>query len=408
MTNSLGVWDRFAAVAMGLFFLPPIIYAVCGPEFVWAGQMDLPYRISQALIAALILIAGIAYTVRAGATMSMRAAIIATFLVINLVAQLISFMFTFRSDFRIEGIQSSFIYLALLIGFDLVARRFTWERFCQYAAPLAIAMVVASWVNVTFFAERIFGRASFWEAHPNLGGEVMLAAVAIVAFTRNPLIRFIVYALAFSTLFQLQARAGMLGAIIMVIGVEAPFRPKVLRWGVIGSAIAAVVLGAWLMVSPSLASKASEFVANDILMLSDPYRGASSGLVGRDKVFIQALQEAADRPVFGKGVNQFPPEVEIQLHNGYLRILAETGFPGLIIIALIFYGLVESFKVSIARGSVVLAMCLVFFFNARSFSLNIYPLLLWLAILPWALRAPAAAQTVEPVEFLQPVRPGVS
>lgn len=125
------------------------------------------------------------------------------------------------------------------------------------------------------------------------------------------------------------------------------------------------------------------FIYQDLLLYDDLYRGAGTGLVGREETWLAALSVFADNPFLGVGLDRVTSEEDMPVHSGYLALLAEFGIMSLGFLIVLAFGLIESVKQRSIRLAVILACLAVFTFNARSINLNAFPLILWLACLPW-------------------------
>ena len=382
-----------------LFFFPSVIYIACGPEFSAFGQADFYYRVFQTLWAAASLTLAIWMTQRFGLRLSGIAKFVALFLMISAVLQYASQAFQYRPEYGFESFQTTLLFLATFLGLDLLARRHTFGRFAEDASWFAAATLLASVIHVMFFAERVYGRAFYFGQHPNLGGEIVFGAAALVAFNNRAWLRFLCYAFAIVTLLELQSRAAVLAVALMVVITEIPRRMEVFRIGLAAAFAATALMCTAMLVSPSLGQRVSNFVKEDELMVSNPYRGAGTGLVGRADTWVMAYHRVIERPLTGSGLNLSGKTIlGDPVHNGYIKNLADFGVPGILLDILLLAAIPMAFRVDPRRGALVLACNFVYFFNARNVNLNIFPLVLWIAILPWRTPTSPRASGDEPAD----------
>ena len=367
-----------------VFFFPSVIYIVCGPEFVAFGQADFYYRVFQTLWAAAMLTLAIWMTQRFGLRLSGVAKFVTLFLMTSAVLQYASQAFQYRPEYKIESFQTTLLFLATFLAMDLMARRYTFGRFAEDASWVAAATIVASVIHVMFFAERVWGRALYFGQHPNLGGEIIFGAVALVAFNNRAWLRYVCYLFAFLALLELESRAAVVAVVIMAAVTEIPRRMEVLRIGLAAAFAATTVLCTAMLIVPSLGQRVSDFVVNDVLMVNNPYRGAGTGLVGRADTWVMAYHRVVERPLTGSGLNLSGETIlGDPVHNGYIKNLADFGVPGLLLDILLLAAIPMAFRMDPRRGALVLACNVVYFFNARNVNLSIFPIIFWIAILPW-------------------------
>jgi hypothetical protein len=301
--------------------------------------------------------------------------------------------------YMFESMQATLLFLAGFMGMDLLARRTTFKSFCEDAAPLAVVTIVASFIHIAFFVVRTWGRAGYFGQHPNLGGEFLFGAVAIMALNRRAWLRYLCYAMALYVLLQLQARAALLGAALVVVLAEMPRTRIALRnfpIALFGLIVAASLI---VLTSPSLGMKLNTFITEDVLMLNNPYRGSGTGFSGRAETWAYGLGVLLEHPILGSGLNLSGENQILEpIHSGYVKNVVEFGIPGMALNIVLLLGIWLAFAKDFRRGAIVLAGCLIYVFNARNVNLNIFPFILWIAILPWK------AEPKEPVR-LDPYRP---
>ena len=366
-----------------VFFAPFIDYSLTG-----AAMGDRPYRAVQVLHTVALAFVAILVSRQSNVRLSGVAKGLSVFLVLSWAITLITSLMQNRPETNAVILtQTTFLFVAILLSFDLLARRYSFEDFAEVAAPLAFVMLAVAAVHLQFSAVRIWGRAMYFNLHPNLGGEMLFGAIALVAMHKNPAFRWAGYALGMFGLLQLQSRAAEIATLFVIAGCEMPRTRRGFEIVAVGGLAVSALVCIGLLLNNNLASGLFAFIDDTILMKHDPFRGEGTGLVGRADTWIMALEKMTARPFSGTGLNQSGLTVMGNgIHNGFIKNLADFGVPGILIDVLILWGIVAAIRVEWRRGIVVAACAILFFFNARTISMNIFPLLLWLAILPW--RAP--------------------
>jgi hypothetical protein len=389
-----------AQVLLVTFFLPYVIAALT------FKQGEIIYRAAQVLHTGALAAFAFMLARQGGLKLSVVARMFALFLVINLLGNIATSVIQVRPESNnVVLAQTVLLFVAIFLSFDILARIYTWEQVCQAIAPPALFLILLSAVHMVLFAERVWGRATFFGLHPNLGGEMIFSAVVFVAYMRPAVLRWVAYVLALYVLLQLQSRAALIAVAILAIGCEVPRTQKAMVTGSIAAIVAVVLVCVAMLVSSNVAQMATDFIENDVLRKNDPYRGDGTGLVGRADTWIMAYDRLAERPLFGTGINQSGmTDMNIGIHNGYVKNMAEFGAPGVLVNLLIVWGVATAFLADWRRGVVMLSCAVLFFFNARNVSLNIFPIVLWLAILPW--RQPARGSVSARVAPEPAPRPG--
>ena len=391
-------WDNTPFIVLFFFFLPYMVHCFLGPQgelITVAGLPQFPYRATQILFGLTLLGCALVLMRKHNLQLSPQAKVVSVVLLAAYGAQLATLVLRPNPVFSVEVLQLTIQFLITFIGFDLMARRISFEDFARAATPLTLLFLFASTVHLQFFAIRIWGRALFWGLHPNYGGELLAGAAMLVAFSRSPMVRWAGYAMAIFCLMQVQARASLLAVLVVMGGVEA--------WGQRGMFQRILALGAaglvavcvMLLVSPSAMTQASDFVANQIFMANNPNRGLGSGFVGRDETWAVALKDVAASPIAGKGMQQSGQTLlGLPIHNGYLKNFAEFGVIfGLVLNTMLIVGTFWAFRQDRRLGFMMLACHIEYFFAPRNVNLSVFPLMMWIAILPWKAPAVAMART---------------
>jgi O-antigen ligase len=186
------------------------------------------------------------------------------------------------------------------------------------ALTLALAMTWAL-IDHDFVWGRLFGRMA-----PNYWGGLALTSILASMAIRSWYLRIPVIAVSLIVIGCSESRGEMaaLAATLSLTAVLFARAPRAQRWtwlwfvAALG-AIAAVVLG-------------SDFIANNVLRLSDKYRGLDSGFTGRVEGWREAQDLFLNHPWLGVGYQQHSQYMTSKLHNAYLAMLADTGVIGFV------------------------------------------------------------------------------
>ena len=281
----------------------------------------------------------------------------------------------------------AFMLAATLLLADQL-RDQTFRHFAMAGAPVAsfIVIIVTAELALTPWQGK---RPDFFGHHPNWGGEILFGCVVLISFAPRSWLRWMTYAAALAALIALQSRAAMLGSLIIIAGVEGLRALNAFGWrraaimALLAATMLALSLAAASLALPHHVAQAWDLIGSDVLLLDHPERGFGTGLVGRTDGWRVAWDAFASAPLTGHGLDQTIMPNGQAIHNGYLATLAAFGMAAAGPFAVLVAALVGTLRKDKQRFVVLTACCFVFFFNARSLNLNIFPLLLWLACLPW-------------------------
>jgi O-antigen ligase len=134
-----------------------------------------------------------------------------------------------------------------------------------------------------------------------------------------------------------------------------------------------------------LSSAAHHFVAEDLLMLNDPYRGLGTGATGRDINLQFGLELFVEHPLAGVGFGRSGASElgGMSIHNGYLALLAELGAPLFAIPAITMIG---AAWLSVARkdweslGMIVSFMFGFLVWSPRAINMSLPTMLFWVFV----------------------------
>jgi O-antigen ligase len=133
-----------------------------------------------------------------------------------------------------------------------------------------------------------------------------------------------------------------------------------------------------------LSSAVQHFVADDVLLVSDPYRGLGTGASGRDRNVEFGLELFLEHPLagvgFGRSERLASEAVGVGIHNGYVALPAELGAPLFAILSIIMIGAVW---LSFARkdweslGIIVSFMGVLLMVTPRTINMSLPTMMFW-------------------------------
>ena len=158
-------------------------------------------------------------------------------------------------------------------------------------------------------------------AHPNWWGSMALTLGWSALCSRRLTIKIFGLLLDVYFMYLLQARGALVALIVAFLicsGYVFPLSLK--RFSIYVGLGTCVILGSFFAEHGPL-----EFIADKVFLVSDPERGAGTGLSGRTEGYAIALDSILESPIFGKGIGTFS-----FVHNGFILICAESGLLGLL------------------------------------------------------------------------------
>jgi hypothetical protein len=275
-------------------------------------------------------------------------------------------------------------FLLIMVGSLILSMIIHFFDYSTQQAARAIVRVFALFVYVTIAAmlavhprgDKIFGRAMqilaielalFYIAmavvdthyvnrrltpgdmHPNWWGNTLVALSFAAAFFSRRWLRYALWAVALAGTFLAQSR-GALVTIVLVMGF-ATLAHEGLRRLVVAGLVGFFGLLVPLAVlefgfdAVTVLRSTYDFVANDVLLLDNPYRGVASGGAGRVEHVQLGMALFAERPFLGVGfglqreTTADELNFDYAMHNGMLLLLVELGA---ILFALFFTVIVVS------------------------------------------------------------------
>jgi hypothetical protein len=273
-----------------------------------------------------------------------------------------------------------FVTLIIAIEMNVQAHRILRVVLLTVSCSLALLFVFASIVTPVWY----WGRFAPNDMQPNWWGEVLFVVVFGGAFTSKMVLRYGLWALALVGIVLVQSRGSLLAAVLLITVVTlAGMRSRSVIAIVVACTIG-VMLDVFVF-ETRLSSAAQDFVAGDVLLLNDPYRGLGTGATGRDINLDFGLKLLVEHPLAGVGFGRSGASElgGMSIHNGYLALLAELGAPLFAIPAITMIG---AAWLSVARKDwEILGMIVSFMFgflvwSPRAINMSLPTMLFWVFV----------------------------
>lgn len=368
-------------MAFGAFMAPFFLFAVTWGNF-------LVYRSSQIVVILLIMATALRYRHHVRSP-SWQAWTIIFVVATSSFASIVDDAF---SGSEIDGpllLKSMMVIISVFL-FDCL-RGYGFSIFLQSMIPVAVGIVIATTYHFALDPVIVWGRYFFFGLHPNTGGEILFVCMIVVSFSKFIILRLVMGAAIIFLLFLLQSRAAFGGALLVLVGAELCWFTAVDRRNHapiaigLGLLVAGVAGATVITLFPELPDHFFALFGDKILLIHDPDRGLETGFVGRVETWGLALEQFAQNPVFGSGMDRSATTAYgMIIHNGYLGMIAEFGMLSFLLYLVIFCGVLRALRIDGLVLISLLACLFVFFFNTRIMNLNVFPLIMWLACLPWA------------------------
>jgi O-antigen ligase len=225
------------------------------------------------------------------------------------------------------------LLVAVTLGYLMVgaAANLDPERFLQgLGAGVALCQTaMLSIVLIDHDAQwgRLYGHNS-----SNYWGMTAQATIIACLAVRNRPLQILAAVIGLTTLVWCQTRGSMVAAgvgLLVAVGVLS-LTKRLSAWvWLVGPAVLATI-----------AIAGADFLSNKVMMLSDPNRGAASGLTGRVGVWRETLNLVYEHPLFGVGYRQHEQYLTsaASAHNAYLATIADVGLFGLMAYLLLVFG----------------------------------------------------------------------
>ncbi len=233
-----------------------------------------------------------------------------------------------------------FISLILSVSTNVEADTTLRSMFVSLALAHCFILIVVL-IDADYHWGRLYGRnaANYW-------GFLSQSAIIATIAMRGWILRVGVIGLALVIIYLTQSRGSMLAvaAGLSVAFILYSLRSRARIWLWLSAALAVSIM----------ALLGLNFVADDLLRLSDPGRGLGSGASGRASVWRESFELFANHPWLGVGYRQHEQYLtsEANAHDAYLAMLADTGVLGFLAYLLfLFGGLIRSVLRQLANPS---------------------------------------------------------
>jgi O-antigen ligase len=208
-----------------------------------------------------------------------------------------------------------------------------WEPvFDAFASTAAVLFIIADLLALASH-DLTWGRLG-GHAGPNYWGMVSGSALMLCLCLRPAWLRIPVILVACLVFYLAQSRGSMIGA---VAGLTAMAAVRLLH---IQSRYSLLILVVASLAGLLIIGFGGNFIAHNILLVDDQYRGAASNGSGRVIIWGETLKLIAAHPLFGVGLRQSEQYLHAgtSAHNAYLAAAAEQGLIGLAAYLLLMLG----------------------------------------------------------------------
>jgi len=257
------------------------------------------------------------------------------------------------------------LYIILLSSHEKIRRFCTTYFFASVFVALVYIVLAFTGKIPTHYGRYFY----FGGSHHNLGGEISaMAAFLGVMFVDKRAYILSTLILLYAS-FLMQSRAAEIVIILFIVmklvWIE---RDDKLNYR-------AIILFSLLTVMMDFLSGnyISQVFTNDILRLSDEYRGMDTGLVGRDERWMSAINLFLQYPLAGAGISYFESQGELSPHNAFLYGLAKHGLMSIFFWVFLFYMIFTARKVIKGFLVFILPLAILLLLNDRFINLNPYP-----------------------------------
>jgi O-antigen ligase len=266
--------------------------------------------------------------------------------------------------------------LVVVVGVAILVAGSPDERLIRniavfFSIPAALFLLYCSATG-----EHVWGRLEAHGITPDWWG-LMGAGLAMAGLAhRSRVLMVLCISIGIYITYDASARSNMLSILCGLLAVGS-LELRALRGSrlVMTVATCAAVVVVWMVFSSTIDTALSKLV-DDVMQVNNPTRGLGTGLTGRTTIWNEAFRIWLKWPVFGVGFHQLGMLMpgNIEAHQVYLAILAETGIAGLIwytcFLGASLYGALhidDPRTRNVAVGTIV-AYAAIGFFDARGFS----------------------------------------
>lgn len=227
----------------------------------------------------------------------------------------------------------------------------------------------------------VYGRSYFFNgSHPNLGGEILSVILILSTASLRPLAFSALFTLSSYCCWLMQSRTSVLAMITTAILYTIFWTHK--RFGrthatfavVVFLFFASVIFSVEMSAGAEFPTKIFEFFYNSVFMVEDSFRGASSGVSGRDLHWYQTIEIINENVFAGAGIEYAERLDILQPHNWFLYPVALFGLTGYFVIAAMLHAISKVATSNSEELVRIIPIFILLMLNDRFINLNISPL----------------------------------
>lgn len=283
-------------------------------------------------------------------------------------------------------LQNISVCISILLTLALTGHRL--KKYASGVANSAFAMCIMYMISVNLDIISYTGdRYHFFAgSHPNLGGELITAGVAMAVISLRSMQFFALASTALYCTFLMQSRTSTLAVLVAIFCFVTLKSSEKLGWRktlwglLIFPAFAASSFAAATAINPTMTQDAVTFVYDAVFLVDDQYRGGESGFSGRDQHWSDAIGVLNDHVLFGAGPNFMARLGVLQPHNWILYALSQFGLPGLILVFFFISAAYEAADRDPLRLAVFIPLFIPWLLNDRFLNFNAYPFVLYICV----------------------------
>lgn len=290
-----------------------------------------------------------------------------------------------QNSISTDAIPKYLMIIGTWILFDQL-RSLKFSDVLHLMAPSAKLIIIASSIHLMFFSEPEFGRHLFFSMHSNVGGEIIFASLCCILVSSKHREVLLFVFLTFFILYNLQSRSALLGCMFLIASyyLTTIRKSASIKYLFIALYLCMMFIIASIMFNVISFDRTILAILNSVFLFDDVHRGINSGFSGRVETWYYAISVFLSNPIFGVGMDNAQTGGGTLIHGAPFIFLAEFGLISLAIVAIIFIAVLKTIRRDIFRFYVIICSFTLLAFQARTFGLNIFPMLFWLAILPWS------------------------
>lgn len=235
---------------------------------------------------------------------------------------LLGFFHNGRGDFQNAVILLNLYFVFYVGALFASGPKGLWKSMMRLVALFSLPLF--AYVSITQQHAYRWERWEPFDLQPNWWGMMALGFAWGALLAKDIKIRIIGFGSAFMFMVALQSRGSivaLLPAFFLSSGLFVPLSKKRFVWlGIASIALLFVSIGASFVLEKGFLGLVFDYIAKDVFLVDDPYRGAGTGLTGRTEGYLLAWDAFTNSPIWGGGFGEYG-----FVHNGFLLVLAEGG-----------------------------------------------------------------------------------